>query len=159
MSIPLACNGNFTILRYLMGLNAADLERTVGFESGRLAKGYRVIALADEESLTPADIELKASSRWSRGAVGGKNGTGGREIESILLGRGQDVDTLKQKVCEFFMRHPLNRPAKVLPNLRHTAGMLYPDAEALGPGISSGVPQFNLLVTKKFNVVHEQSAA
>jgi hypothetical protein len=37
--------------------------------------------------------------------------------------------------------------------------MLYPDAEALGPGISSGVPQFDLKVLKRFVVVHQQSAA
>ncbi len=159
MSVPVSCKGNFTTLRYLSGLSASELERTVGFEPGRLTTGYRIIALADDETIGPDAFELKASSRWSKGAVGGKDGVGGEQIEPILTRRGQDPSALKQQVCQYFTRHQLNRPAKVLPNLRHTPGMLYPDAEALGPGIASGVPQFDLLVTKRFVVVHEQGAA
>jgi hypothetical protein len=156
---PITCKGNFTTLRYLVGLDASALERTVGFDKGRLSNGFLIIALADDESIRPKDFELKASTRWSQGAVGGKNGVGGEQIESILLSRGQDVDGLKEQVCKYFSRHRLNTPAKVLPNLRHTPGMQYPDAEALGPGIASGVPQFDLLVAKRFVVVHSGSAA
>ena len=159
MTAPITCKGNFTTLRYLTGLGASELERTVGFAAGRLASGYLIVALAEDETISPDEFDLKASSRWSKGAVGGKDGVGGQEIETILIRRGQDPSALKQQVCQYFARHPLNRPAKVLPNLRHTPGMLYPDAEALGPGISSGVPQFDLKVLKRFVVVHQQSAA
>lgn len=156
-SLPsILCRGYFTTLGYLKGLDARELERAVGFDRDRLAQGFSLIALADDEVLTPSDVELKASSRWSAGAVGGKQGVGGKQIESILLQREQDVTALKAKVCEFFSRRGNNTPAKVLPNLRHTSGMIYPDAEALGPGISSGVPQFDLLVPKRFVILLKQ---
>lgn len=158
MSSPtsILCKGNFTTLGHLRGLNARELERTVGFDRDRLAQGFSLIALAHDELLTPTDFELKASTRWSAGAVGGKQGVGGNQIETLLLQRGQDLAALKAKVCKFFSRRGDNTPAKVLPNLRHTTGMIYPDAEALGPGISSGVPQFNLLVPRRFVVVSAQ---
>lgn len=150
------CKGNFTTLGFLKGLSAHQLERAVGFDRDRLAQGFSLIALAENEVLVPSDFELKASSRWSAGAVGGKQGVGGKQIESILLQRGQDLMALKEKVSKFFSRRGDNTPAKILPNLLHTAGMIYPDAEVLGPGKSSGVPQFDLLVLKRFVVISRQ---
>jgi hypothetical protein len=146
-------SGNFTMLKYIEKLSAAELERTVGFEKGRLDNGFCVVALAANQLITPQDFELKASTRWSAGAIGRSSNRSGSEVETILDKRGQNVHALKQKVCSFFAKRGPNTPAKVLPNLRHTAGMLYPDAEALGPGISSGVPQFNLVATRKFVIV------
>ena len=152
---PLSITGDFTTLRYLVGFDASALERRIGFDSGRLAPGFTLVALAEEETLAPDDFELKASTRWSAGAVGGKHGVGGEQIEPILLRRGLDLLTLKERVCKFFARRGKNTPAKILPNLRHTPGMRYPDAEALGPGQSSGVPQFKLLVPKRFIIISE----
>ena len=63
------CDGNFTLLRYIRALSARDLERSVGFEQGRLDTGFSVVALADDELLAAADFELKASTRWSAGVI------------------------------------------------------------------------------------------
>lgn len=149
----LDCRGNFTLLRYVRGLRPEDLERTVGFHRGRLSSGFSVIALADSELLGPDDFELKASTRWSGGALRSSSKSGGTDITSLLEQRGQDVAALKSKVCRHFSLRGGNTPAKILPSARHTDDMIYPDAEALGPGIRSGVPQFNLLRLKKFVVI------
>ncbi len=147
------CDGNFTLLRYIRALSARDLERSVGFEQGRLDTGFSVVALADDELLAAADFELKASSRWSAGVIGRHAATPGQQLEILLSARGQDIAALKEKVSRFFALRGGNTPAKVLPNARHTAAMRYPDAEALGPGIRSGVPQFNLPQPRRWVVV------
>jgi hypothetical protein len=92
---------------------------------------------ADDEILKPGDFELKASSRWSAGILRSRHG---KTINEVLLNRGHDVEELKSRVAGFFADKPENRPAKVLPNLVHTPVMSYPNAEARGPGIPSGVP-------------------
>lgn len=148
----LLVSGNFTMLGYLEGLDGPTLERTLGFHPGRLAQGFAVVTLAEGELMLPQQIELKASTRWSAGAVAAPGSTSSREIEALLDARGRDVVELKAKVCAFFARRGRNTPAKVLPAMRHEAGMRYPDAEAIAPGIRSGVPQFNLVVPKRFVV-------
>jgi hypothetical protein len=145
--------GDFTMLHYVQHLGASELERTVGFAKGRLDQGFLIVALADDELLGPDDFELGASTRFS-GAVIKKDADGkGIGIGHLLQARGQDVRLLKQKVAAFLASRGDRRPAKILPNLRHTDGMIYPDAEARGPGLRSGVPQFKLLVPKKFTII------
>jgi len=149
----LPASGNFTMLGYLDGLDGSSLERTLGFHPGRLAHGFSVIALAEGESLLPQQIELKASTRWSAGAMPEPGSPSLRELESLLSERGQDVALLRAKVCSFFARRGRNTPAKVIPATPHEAGMQYPGAEAIALGVRSGVPQFNLTVPKRFVVV------
>lgn len=148
--------GDFTLLKYVATLDRDDLERAVGFERGRLRTGFWIVTLAGDEVLNPDDFELGASTRWSGGVI--KNNSKGQAIgiETILLGRDQNVIALKEKVSMFFLKRGGNTPAKVLPNLRHTDGMRYPDAEALGPGMRSGVPQFKLLRPKKFVIIRDE---
>ncbi|MBI3350769.1 MAG: hypothetical protein HY020_26670 [Burkholderiales bacterium] len=141
MSIIRVGYGDFTMLKYIESLSAADLERTVGFHRGRLAQGFLIVALGEHETLEPSDFELKASTRWSGGAM---SNPAGADIRDILAARGQDPEALKRRVAAFFARRGGNTPAKVLPNRRDDAGCHYPDAEALGPGLRSGVPQFHL---------------
>lgn len=148
--------GYFTMLKYVATLNAAVLERAVGFEQGRLRDGFLLAVLAGEEVLSPDDFELAASTRYSGGVIRRATDGSAVGIEQLLTMRGQDPASLKRKVSEFFKRRGGNTPAKVLPNLRHTDGMKYPDAEALGPGIRSGVPQFRLLRPKKFVIVRDE---
>lgn len=148
--------GDFTMLKYIATLGPDELERAVGYEPGRLKSGFWIVVLAGSESLSAEDFELRASSRYPGGAVRrtapGANGN----FEEVLASRGQDVAQLKRKVARFFARRGGNTPAKVLPNLRHTEGMLYPAAEALGPGIPCGVPQFTLLTPKRFVIVRAE---
>jgi hypothetical protein len=150
MAITIA-SGDFTIIKYLRHLNREDLERTVGFDKGRLGKGSVIVVLSEHERLSADDFELGASTRWSGGKIPRRVG-GHAKIENLLIERGQDLGALKQKVAEFFARRGDNTPAKVLPNRNHTSGMVYPDAEALGPGIRSGVMSFKLLNPKQFEI-------
>ncbi|MCC8941073.1 hypothetical protein CI1B_63570 [Bradyrhizobium ivorense] len=151
----LTIKGNFTLWKYLKDLHDfSTIERTIGFHQGRLTHGYRLVVLAAGERIDPDDIDLGGSTRTS----GGTNilpTSPGSSIELLLTERGQDVQELKRKVCTFFAAASDNRPAKILPNLRHNEHMEYPDAEALAPGVRSGVPQFNLSNPKKFSVVRE----
>jgi len=147
--------GDFTMLKYIENLNAADLERAVGFHRGRLNEGFLIVELAESEILLPQDFELKASSRWSGGKMAC---VGGDNIDELLVNRGQDPVALKAKVASFFSRRGGNTPAKVLPNRHHDANCHYPDAEALSPGVRSGIPQFRLTKEsggKNFIVVRE----
>jgi hypothetical protein len=148
--------GDFTLLKYVATLDAEALERTVGFDRGRLKSGFTIVALASNEILAPDDFQLGASSRYSGGVVKQAAAGQGVGIEAILTDRGQDIAELKKKVAAFFASRGGNTPAKVLPNLRHTSGMKYPDAEALAPGVRSGVPQFKLLVPKKFVILRDE---
>ncbi len=146
-------SGDFTLLKYVSALAAPDLERTVGYEKGRLKSGFLIVTLAEDELLTRDDFALASTTANSGGVVKRRADGAPVCIEQILRDRNQDVDVLKDKVARFFARRHGNTPAKVLPDLRHTEGMKYPNAEALGPGIRSGVPQFKLLRPKRF-VIH-----
>ena len=149
--------GDFTLLKYIALLNAADLERTIGFDKDRLKSGFRILALAGDETIFPEDFLLKGSTRWSGGLIKSLASQGqGLDINNILLSRGQDVAVLKKRVAYFFAQRGGNTPAKVVPNLRHTKSMKYPDAEALRPGFQSGIPQFSLLTARRFIVVKQE---
>jgi hypothetical protein len=149
----LSVKNHFTMLGFIQGLTAAELERTLGFHAGRLSSGFAIVALTEGQQLEPVDIDLLGSTRWSGGLIGSRGLQHGRELQFILAQRGQDVAQLKRKVCEFFSRRGPRTPAKVLPNMAHSRGTFYPDAEALGPGIRSGVPQFKLLKLHRFTVI------
>jgi hypothetical protein len=148
-------SGDFTMLKYIENLGAADLERTVGFHKGRLDSGFLIVVLAENEIIRASDFDLKAST----GSSGGKMAcVDGDNITDVLRGRGQDPDALKKKVANFFLRCKANYPAKVLPNRRHDELCKYPDAELLGPGKKCGVPQFYLKESsggKNFVIVKE----
>jgi len=145
----LRIGGNFTMLGFIEGLDGPGLERTVGFHPGRLEAGFAILVLAPGHELHPNEIALLGSTRWSGGLIGKER----REMRALLEERGKDVDQLKAKVCAFFSRRGPRTPAKVLPFTTHSPQMRYPDAEALAPGIRSGVPQFNLLVPRAFSVL------
>lgn len=151
--------GYFTTLKHVESLNAAELERLVGYETGRLATGFIVVRLCDDQVIRPGDFRLEASTRWSEGIVNSKDpNKAGGNVERLLGARGQDVEKLKEKVAAFFARRGPDTPAKVLPTLRHAAGMKYPDGQALEPDISGqplrgGVPQFYLEQDRRFIVV------
>lgn len=146
--------GYFTTLKHIESLNAAELERAVGYETGRLAAGFIVVRLADDQVIGPGDFRLEASTRWSGGTVNSKDpDKAGGNVERVLSTRGQDVEMLKGKVAAFFARRGPDTPAKVLPTLLDAVGMKYPHGQALGPAIRSGVPQFYLEQDRRFVVV------
>lgn len=159
----LLVKGDFTMLKYLLNRSAAELERHVGFEAGRLSFGFQIVALAPGEALQPDDFELGASTRWSGGRVTA-GGDGDLEAGTLVAGnarqllsdRGQDVDALKARVAAFFRKQRENTPAKVLPRWTHQSWMQYPDATVLGDARRSGIPQFKLIKPRTFVTVMSQ---
>jgi hypothetical protein len=164
--LPVALTGNFTLLKYIANLGAEDLERRLGFASGRLRSGFRLVILAPDETISEDDFDLIASTRWSGGEMAKAPPTGeGTDIEKLLVSRGQDVNVLKSKVVAFFAKRGGNTPAKILPNLVDKDGsMHYPAGEALEVDIQrgvqkeTGVPQFTLKknIRKKAQVIRSE---
>ncbi|ROZ78325.1 hypothetical protein [Ramlibacter sp. WS9] len=156
----LLVKGDFTMLKYLLNRSAAELERHVGFEAGRLSFGFQIVALAPGEALQPDDFELGASTRWSGGRITA-GGDGELEAGTLVAGnarellsdRGQNVDALKAKVAAFFRKQKGNTPAKVLPRWTHESWMQYPDATVLDGVKRSGIPQFKLIKPRTFVTV------
>lgn len=151
----LRLSGNFTMLKYLLHRTPAELERRLGFHAGRLDTGGWVIVLAPGERMSATDFRLDASTRWSGGRFAPTTAQDtSRRIEDLLgarLGdaatpeqREQEIARLRALVADFFAEHWLNAPAKVLPAATHKPGMRYPHAQALAPGVRSGVPQFTV---------------
>lgn len=145
--------GYFTSLGYVEGLSGPALERALGFHAGRLSRGFQLLALSETEWMGPADFDLQASTRWSGGVLPAASSRAPSDIETILAARGQDLPALKAKVAAYFARRGRATPAKVSPKEEHRPGMHYPGAEALAPGVPSGVPQFKLLRPKRFCVI------
>ena len=144
--------GDFTMWKYLRNTPPWDLELKVGFHSGRLYDGFSIFLMSPADHVSCHEIELGASTRWSGSIIPGKDGTG-RKIEDLLLSRGQNLEQIKQKVCDFLNLRGDNTPAKVVPVLRHAPGMVYPDAQVLGGGIRGGIPAFRLGVGKRFDEI------
>ncbi len=141
--------GNITMLGFVDQWSGTELERRVGYGAGRLANGCAILALVRGQALRPEDIQLRGSTRWS----GGYASPQGKDVEDLLGDRGQNISEVKQRLCRFFAANEKNRPAKVVPFIPHGPNATYPDAEALGAGIPSGIPQFNLIVPRLFEVV------
>ena len=138
-------SGYFTMLKYLDDLRVDVLERSVGFEVGRLAAGFRVLILSPGDLIGKDEFSLNASTRWSGGDVGNAvRKPDESALEALLVARDQDVDLLKSKVAGYFAKRGGNTPVKVVPNLDDCAGTRYPDGMALRFGQRSGVPQFTL---------------
>jgi hypothetical protein len=143
--VMLMMRGDFTFWKYLKNLQPRDFERTLGFDSGRLADGFAVIVMHPGEILSENDFILQASTRWSGNEISKTKDP----AEEILSRRGIVPVDSRKKVLSFIGKSPDNTPAKVIMNLEHQAGMKYPDAEALALGTRSGVPSFNLRMPKR----------
>ena len=144
------CSRSFTMLGFVDGLAGTELEQRLGFHAERLSGGFAVAVLTGQR-LLPDDIELQGSTRWS----GGFRSAAEAEcafLEQVLESRGQNVHQLKQQLCNFFAKGGKRTPAKVIPFVEHSSGMQYPDAQALGVGIRSGVPQFYLKHPRMFSI-------
>lgn len=151
--------GYFTLIRFVAGLPYPALEKRLGFQRDHLKSGFLLAVLADHESIRKEDFVLRASTLSPRGVIR-LDGAQEVQIEDGLRCHGQDVMATREQVAQFLMRRGRHTPAKIIPRGDHlTAAMDYPRAEALGPGMSPGVPQFELLVEKNFLIVDDESLA
>jgi hypothetical protein len=121
-------SGYFTWMSNLFDKSTFTLEQQVGFSSGRLAQGWRL--LSPRFPIAASNIAFRGSSRLPDGIM-----KDGRAIADLIAARA-DVVALQKKVAAFFDRGIDRRPAKVLPVIREGT---YPAAEDVT------VPQFKLL--------------
>lgn len=152
----LRSHGDFTILKYIEHLDGPTLERHLGFSSGRLKPGFQLVMLAPDEVIGPDDFSLEASTRYSGGMISKGPGDSKVGIEALLRNRQQDPAALRAKVAGFFLLDRAYTPARIITNLKHAPGMIYPAGQAL-PDRPAGVPQFHLKAAcaKKFVVLRE----
>jgi len=120
--------GYFTWLSNLYGKSSFQLEQQIGYSSGRLANGWRL--LSPRFPIAANNIAFRGSSRLPNGIM-----PDGRAIADVIASR-SDVAASQQKVAAFFDRGLDRRPAKVLPINRNGT---YPAAT----GVT--VPQFELI--------------
>lgn len=118
--------GYITVDKFLYGRSLDIVERTLGFHSGRLAKGARFLALTTLPRLD--QFELAAYSMVAS--------------HRFISPEGLDINRLKQAALDYWTLIGPNRPVKVHPFIPHD-DRLEPDIQ-YPPGL--GAPQWRLIV-------------
>lgn len=134
--------GYVTKALFLRQQPAPELERRLGYASGRLAQGWWPLFL--ERMPTPDDFEFRGYSQMSGGIAQGHLRKGPTAEQELISGR-FDVASMKRRIIlqNFRLSGP-DRLAKVVPIDGPTGTMPYP------PG--SGVPQWELTRPMTFRV-------
>ena len=127
---------------FMRGQSAAELERRIGYGSGRLIKGWYLFFLLQMPTIT--DFTMRGYTYLPDGVPVGESDP----PEPAMANRGwsqSDIDSLKQNLIKrtFTISGP-ERLAKVIPVTDHGPGSTYP------PG--SGIPQWRLNTKLDFKV-------
>lgn len=122
----------------LPGLNAADIERHLGFRPGRYAEGWFWLVLVDQPQ--ESEVEVQGNTMYS-------DGVPAREIESFdQIGRRlPDYPWLKANIIRFWPLRGPNRWMKAQSVIPDQPGEVYP------PG--TGILQLRLNRSKRFRVI------
>jgi hypothetical protein len=137
--------GYYTKARFFRGVSATEIERRIGYHSGRLARGWYLLFLLDP--LQFSDFEVRGYSQMSGGVPQGHlpNPPDRRNSEQRLRAEGYDLDRIKKEtVTDTFCLRGADRLAKVIPFAGEFGENDYP------PG--SGIPQWTLTTIKQFKV-------
>lgn len=142
--------GFFTKALYLRSQPSHELERRLGYRTGRLSQGW--ILLFMEDVLGETDFEFRGYSQMSGGVAQGHqpNPPDARNSEQWLRDNNYDLPRLKQKIVrEVFAYSGPERLAKVVPLAGEFGEDDYP------PG--TGIPQWTIVRPKgvKFRVAAE----
>lgn len=133
----LPITGYITQEKYLHGRSLTEIERILGFHHGRLSQGAVVVALVQPPQ--PHGFELAGYSQVAAHRFGEQFGQ-------------TNLDEARMKTFvanNIFAVAGHNRLVKLLPTIRHNAGMT--DDEQYPPG--SGVPQWKLTLPLLARVV------
>ena len=124
---PISVKGCITQEKYIKGKSLAELERILGFHTGRLRNGIVVAALQQ----MPAKDQFELL---------GYTQVAGHKINGDTF-KGLEVDKLKELVIKtVFSNSDVERLVKVLPNTPHS--QIMDDDSQYPPG--QGVPQWKL---------------
>lgn len=127
---------------FLRGQSAAELERRLGYRTGRLVKGWYLFFLLQMPTIN--DFTMRGYTHFPDGVPVG----GTAPPEPAMIGRGwspREVEALKRNLVKktFRITGP-ERLAKVIPVIDHS------DVETYPPG--SGIPQWRLGTQLEFKV-------
>ena len=142
-------DGCMTRLKFVINQPTRELERRIGYGAGRLDGGWWLLLLM--ESVQASDYEFFGHTHFSGGRIGHPAGGASRpSVEQDLRGRlsPEGFNRQKQAVAAGMVLSGSDRIAKVVP--RDGKDPARNDAENFPVG--SGVPQWNLLVPKRFVV-------
>lgn len=151
--------GDITSLKFLSVLEPREMERALGYSLGRLDQGYAIALLRDP--VTTDQFRLGGMSYFSGGREGLPAKTAAEDKRRPLVDdrvkREYDDGGLRLRKLAAAAINQLNGPdrtAKVLPSIRHDAGL--PPSVQYPRG--TGVPQWTLLQPKRFLIALEVSA-
>jgi hypothetical protein len=145
-------SGDVTTLNLIGPRPPAAIEKSLGFQAGRLAEGYWVVVLCDP--LTPGDFQFSGTPMRSGGRLGLPAATAAadrlrpRVHDQILGERGTaGYEALQRQVLRTAMTFGPHRIAKVIPATRHSSTAAPSDQYPMGG--SAGL-QWTLVRKKKF---------
>jgi hypothetical protein len=119
-------SGCFTQEKFIAGRSLKDIEKNIGFEEGRLAKGGIVLAL----TRLPRKGEFRVA------------GYTNVSLHNFEFPDGLDPNVLEKNAMEQWQLQGLDRLVKVVPTITHdprkAPDMQYPHAR--------GIPQWDVLV-------------
>jgi hypothetical protein len=134
--------GFFTKASFLRKQPAAELERRLGYATGRLAEGWWLLFL--EQMPTPNDFAYMGYSYMSGGVSQGHLRPGPTAEQELRSSR-HDVFGMKRRtILQVFQLSGPDRLAKVVPVAGEEGSMPYP------PG--SGIAQWKLIQPLTFRV-------
>ena len=123
----------------LQGRSLAEIERLIGYHTGRLAQGATFLAAV--ELPQPKGFELAGYSQVAEQHTHKQYKNINNPADPILAQK-------KAMAASQWSLHGSNRLVKVLPGIRHNASM-QPD-DQYPPG--SGIPQWKLILPIRFQV-------
>lgn len=134
--------GYVTKALFLRQQPSSELERRLGYASGRLAQGWWLLFL--ERMPIPDDFEFRGYSQMSGGVAQGHLRKGPTAEQELITGRFDVVSMKRRIILQTFRLSGPDRLAKVVPIDGPTGVVPYP------PG--SGVPQWELTRPMAFRV-------
>jgi hypothetical protein len=144
----LTCKGYVTRLIFVINRSAGELEKCLGYNTGRLAQGWALLAL--KERVAGDEFMFAGYSHFSGGRVGNPLQGDARprvhdDLQSLL---GDPTGYAGKFAQENFQLSGSNRIVKIIPT--GDADPALSDAERYPVG--TGVPQWILTVPKRFVV-------
>lgn len=135
-------SGFITQAKFLRSQSSLEIERRLGYRTGRMAQGWTLLFLLDR--LTEADFEFRGYSQMSGGVSQGHlpMPPDRRNAEEFLKEEGYDVPRLKRDVITTVFKYSgSDRLCKVIPTAGEFGENDYP------PG--SGIPQWTILKNRE----------
>ena len=151
--------GCVTRLLDVIGREPNELEDIIGYHRGRLAQGYYIAVLKDR--LLPGEFEFAGYTHLSGGKIGApdpqKRPDTRPGVHQTLAGQvgAGGIAKLQQQTVASIPTTGVERLAKVLPKIMHSAAMETDPNLPVQYPVGSGIKQYILTVKKNFLIAAE----